>query len=175
MERAKRLGDLPKNNTVFIDANIFLHHAFDTNETSIKFLKKVEIGTIKAYTSVLVLEEVFFKLLMQQASNFLKRVSMEKVKAFLKVERNREKIFGPIFQYLKYIETLQSLGLKVLEIRDKDLDMAIHLARKWGIITADAFHLAVMQRKGIVHLVSDDSDFERARDIKLWRPEVLKK
>jgi predicted nucleic acid-binding protein len=118
----------------------------------------------------LVLEEVFFKLLMQQASNFLKRVSVEKVKAFLKVERNREKIFGPIFQYLRYIDTLQNLGLKVLEITEKDLDIAIHLARKWGIITADAFHLAVMQRKGIVHLVSDDSDFERARDIKLWRP-----
>jgi len=170
MEHAKKLIDLPKGSTVFIDTNIFLHHAFDINLISIEFLKRIEKGTVKAYTSALVAEELFFKLLMQQASNFLKSVSVEKVKTLLKDERNREKIFESIFKYLKYIDTLQNLGLKILEIRDKDLDVAIHLAKKWGIITADAFHLAVMQRKGIVQLVSDDSDFERVKDVTLWRP-----
>jgi len=170
MEHTKKLIDLPKGSTVFIDTNIFLHHAFDINLISIEFLKRIEKGTVKAYTSALVAEELFFKLLMQQASNFLKSVSVEKVKTLLKDERNREKIFESIFKYLKYIDTLQNLGLKILEIRDKDLDVAIHLAKKWGIITADAFHLAVMQRKGIVQLVSDDCDFERVKDVTLWRP-----
>jgi len=170
MNRDENLENLPEATTVFVDANIFLHHAFGTNNNSIEFLKRVEKGSVKAYTSVLVLEEVFFKLLMQQASNYLEKVNVEKVKAFLKEERNRDKIFGPIFQYLKYIKILKSLGLKVIEVRDEDIEMALNLARKWGIIAADAFHLAVMQRKLIVHLISDDSDFERAEDINLWRP-----
>jgi len=170
MEPVKKLIDLPKDSIVFIDTNIFLHHAFDINHFSIEFLKRVEKGAVKAHTSALVVEELFFKLLMQQASNFLEKVSVEKVKTLLKDERKREDIFESIFHYLKYIDTLQNLGLKILEIRDKDLNMAIHLAKKWGIITADAFHLAVMQRKGIVQLVSDDSDFERVKDVTLWRP-----
>jgi predicted nucleic acid-binding protein len=167
---AKKLIDLPKGSTVFIDTNIFLHHAFDINRASIEFLKRVEKGVVKAHTSALVVEELLFKLLMQRASNFLERVSVEKVKTLLKDEVKREKIFESIVQYLQYMDTLKKLGLKILEIGDKDSNMAIHLAKQWGMITADAFHLAVMQRKGIVHLVSDDSDYENVEDITLWRP-----
>jgi len=167
---ANKLTELPKGSTVFIDANIFLHHAFDINRASIEFLKNVEKGFFKAHTSALVAEELFFKLLMQRASNFLERVSVEKVKTLLKDERKRENIFESIAQYIQYMDTLKHLGLKILEIGEKDLNIAIHLAKRWGIITADAFHIAVMQRKGIVHLVSDDRDFENVNDITLWRP-----
>jgi len=92
MEPVKKLIDLPKDSIVFIDTNIFLHHAFDINRFSIEFLKRVEKGTVKAHTSALVVEELFFKLLMQQASNFLEKVSVEKVKTLLKDERKRRYI-----------------------------------------------------------------------------------
>ena len=44
---------------IFIDANIFLHHAFNVNDVSVQFLSRVEAQDIRAATSALVLEEVF--------------------------------------------------------------------------------------------------------------------
>ncbi|GFP25587.1 hypothetical protein HKBW3S43_01177 [Candidatus Hakubella thermalkaliphila] len=73
----KNLKDFRGKEPIFIDANIFLHHAFDVNPVSVEFLKKVESFDLKAYTSALVIEEVTFKLIMQSASNFLDKVTLQ--------------------------------------------------------------------------------------------------
>lgn len=72
----RNLKDFSGKGPIFIDANIFLHHAFDLNSDSIEFLKKVETVNLKAFTSALVIEEITFKLIMQSASNFLSRVTL---------------------------------------------------------------------------------------------------
>lgn len=95
----RNLKDFAGKAPIFIDANIFLHHAFGTNITSIEFLKKVESLNMKAYTSTLVLEEIVFKLIMQSASNFIERVALDTVKQFLKDSKNREKVFSPVEKY----------------------------------------------------------------------------
>ena len=169
MGSAKSLDDFPNKGRIFIDANIFLHHAFDLNESSVRFLQRVERGTIKAYTSLLVLEEVFFKLLIQQASNFLPRVTLQDVKSLLKGEEKKEEIFLPLFRYQHYIETLKAGGLKIGGLTEEDIPRALHISRQWGLLTADALHLAVMERKRIVHLASADRDFEEIEGITLWR------
>lgn len=72
----KNLKDFKGKEGIFIDANIFLHHAFDMNPISVEFLKTVESFNLKAFTSALVIEEVMFKLVMQSASNFLGKVTL---------------------------------------------------------------------------------------------------
>ncbi len=42
----KNLKDFKGKEAIFIDANIFLHHAFDINATSVEFLKKYEYISI---------------------------------------------------------------------------------------------------------------------------------
>ncbi len=167
----KNLKDFKGKEAIFIDANIFLHHAFDVNAASVEFLKKVESFNIKAYTSALVIEEVIFKLTMQSASNFLDRVTLQGVKVLLKDTKNKEKVFKPILQYRGYIDTLKDFGLVVLDLTDKDMAAAIQKAKTYGLITADAAHIAVMERKGITHMASSDGDFKAVNNITLWMPE----
>jgi predicted nucleic acid-binding protein len=167
---SNNLKDFPDNNGIFIDANIFLHHAFGTNDVSIEFLKRVENIAVKAFTSVLVLEEVFFKLLLQQASNFIEKITVKKLKSYLQDDVKRSEIFTSLTQYQNFITILKGSGLRIIELRGTDLDIALHLAERWGIVTADAFHLAVMKRRRLTHLASDDTDFERVQEITLWRP-----
>lgn len=167
----KNLKDFKGKEAFFIDANIFLHHAFDINAISVEFLKKLESFNLKAYTSVLVIEEVIFKLLLQTASNFLDRVTLQAVKVFLKDTKNREKVFKPIEEYMEYIHTLKDFGLTILDLTDKDMAVALKKARTYGLITADAAHIAVMERKGITHMVSSDSDFKVVNNITLWSPD----
>ena len=115
----KNLSDFKGNEAIFIDANIFLYHAFDVNAISVEFLKRVESSDIKAYTSALVIEEVIFKLTMQSASNLLDRVTLQGVKASLKNPQKRERVFGPVIRYREYIDTLRNFGMVVLDLTDK--------------------------------------------------------
>ena len=167
----KNLKDFTGKDGIFIDANIFLHHAFDINSVSVEFLKRIESSNIRVYTSALVIEEITFKLVMQSASNFLDRVTLDGVKKLIKDNNSREKVFRPVEEYREYINNLKDMGLTVLDLTDKDMALGIHKAKTFGLITADAAHLAVMDRKDIRHIASNDRDFEEVSDITLWSPE----
>jgi predicted nucleic acid-binding protein len=166
----KNLKDFKGKEAIFIDANIFLHHAFDSHPTSVDFLKTVESSNLKAFTSALVIEEVMFKLIMQSASNFLGKAGLQDIKVFLKDSRNREKVFNPVADYREYIDTLKDFGLVILDLMDKDMALALEKAKRYGLIIADAAHLAVMERKGINHIASSDSDFKAVNNLTLWMP-----
>lgn len=166
----KNLKDFKGKEAIFIDANIFLHHAFDSNPISVDFLKTVESSNLKAFTSVLVVEEVLFKLIMQSASNFLGKVTLQDIKVYLRDSRNRAKVFKPVAEYRGYIDTLKDFGLVILDLTDKDMALALERAKGYGLMLADAAHLAVMERKGISHLASSDSDFKAVDHLTLWMP-----
>ena len=110
----KKLKEFNEKEAIFIDANIFLHHAFDVNPISVQFLKKVESSNTKAYTSALVIEEVMFKLILQSASNFFGKMTLDDVKGLLKNSKYKEKIFKPVIEYRGYIDILKDFGLGVL-------------------------------------------------------------
>lgn len=166
----KSVKDFAGEKPIFIDANIFLHHAFGTNAVSIEFLKRVETENIKAYTSALVMEEIVFKLVMQSASNFVEKINIDKLKRFLAEGKNRKKTLEPVEKYLSYIKTLGDMGLRVIDLTVKDIAVSVEKAKAHGLITADAAHLAVMERKGIKDIASSDEDFEIVDTISVWMP-----
>jgi predicted nucleic acid-binding protein len=166
----KDLRDFKGGSPVFIDATIFLHHAFDTNPVSVEFLNRIEISNIKAYTSALVLEEVSYKIMMQSASNYLEKVTVQHVKNFLENPKNRGKVLSPLIEYMGYIDRLQEAGMNVIDLKGADMKQAAHHAKESGLITADAAHLAVMSRKSILHIATEDSDFAAVPNISVWSP-----
>ena len=166
----KDLRDFEGSSPVFLDATIFLHHAFDTNPVSVEFLNRIELSSIKAYTSALVLEEVSYKIMVQSASNYLERVTVRHVKKYLENPRNRRKVLSPLIEYMDYIDKLQEAGMSVIDLKGGDMKQAAHLAKENGLITADAAHLAVMSRKSINHIATEDSDFAAVPNIAVWSP-----
>ncbi len=166
----KNLKDFEGKNPVFIDATIFLHHAFDANPVSVEFLNRVEISNIKAYTSALVLEEVSYKIMMQSASNYLERVTVQHVKKLIENPKNREKVLAPLIEYMDYLDKLQEAGMMVIDLKAADMKQAARYAKDHGLITADAAHLAVMLRKSIHNMATEDSDFSTVPDITIWSP-----
>lgn len=168
----KNLNDFSGKESIFIDANIFLHHAFDINPVSIEFLNKIEMINFRACTSSLVLEEVSFKLLMQSASNFLSKITIEKVKALLSDEKKRAQVIDPVLKYMDYIVLLKDSSMTIIELKDIDMMTALQKTKKYGLITADAAHLSVMERKGISHIATSDSDFRDIPGLTVWSPVV---
>jgi predicted nucleic acid-binding protein len=168
----KNLRDFRGREPIFIDANIFLHHAFNMNEVSVTFLSRVEARDIRAATSALVLEEVFFKLLMQSASNVIRKVTVEKVASALKDKATRSDIARPLVHYWKYIEGLRGSGMTIIDLNGADIGAATEVTNSLGLITADATHLSVMERKGIHHIATADDDFTGLADVSIWSPVV---
>jgi predicted nucleic acid-binding protein len=168
----KNLKDFDRKDTIFLDANIFLHHAFDINPVSVEFLKRIESFNFKVYTSALVLEEIFFKLLMQSASNFLEKVSVQNVKVLLKDDKKRNQILNPLDNYMNYIKLLKESGLVIIDLKGNDMITALQKVKAYGLITADAAHLAIMERKGINQIATDDNDFSVVPDITIWSPQL---
>jgi len=166
----KNLRDFEGGSPVFIDATIFLHHAFDTNPISVEFLKRVETSSMKAYTSALVLEEVSYKIIMQSASNYMARVTVQRVKEYLKHPKSRIKVLSPLVEYLDYIDKMREAGMTVIDLTGKDIKQAANYAKENGLITADAAHLAVMFRKSIRNMATEDSDFAAVKNITVWSP-----
>ena len=170
----KNLRDFKGSSAVFIDATIFLHHAFDSNPVSVEFLSRIETTNIKAYTSALVLEEVSYKIMMQSASNFIERVTVRHVKKFLEKPKHRAKTLSPLIEYMDYIDKLREAGMVVIDLKGSDIKDAARLAKDNGLITADAAHLAVMLRKSIHHITTEDTDFAAVPDITVWSPSAIK-
>jgi predicted nucleic acid-binding protein len=51
-----------------------------------------------------------------------------------------------------------------------DIQAALDIGLEFGLVMADAAHLAVMRRAKISHLASADSDFKVVSSITLWSP-----
>ncbi len=166
----KNLKDFDGKESIFIDANIFLHHAFDINPISIEFLARAEMRNFKISTSSLVLEEVSFKLLMQSASNFLDKVSVPKVKTLLQDAKKRQLVLDPVLKYMDYIALLKDSGMIIIELKDSDMMTALQKTGEHGLITADAAHFAVMERKGIRNIATGDTDFKDIKGLTAWSP-----
>ena len=79
---------------------------------------------------------------------------------------------APVLAYLKYIDHLQELGLTVMDLTGRDIRAALEISLEFGLVMADAAHLAVMRRAKITHLASADSDFNLVSSITLWSPRM---
>ena len=108
---------------------------------------------------------------MQSASNLLDPITLKGVKGLLKKPDKKNLILKPVSAYMEYIEMLTKFGLVVLELTGRDMVRALQKAQDHGLMTADAAHLAVMERKGIEHLASSDKDFISVETLTVWAPQ----
>lgn len=47
---------------------------------------------------------------------------------------------------------------------------AVELSKRYGLFVSDATHVAIMKSKGIAHIATNDSDFERIDGIDIYKP-----
>jgi len=166
----RNLKEFEGDEPIFIDANIFLHHAFDSRPGAVEFLARLERQGLRAYTSTLVLEEVMFILLVQSLGMARAADDPAKLNDTLMNPEARKLAMLSVRKYFEYIDVLKACGLQIISLTDGDLSTALDVISGSGIMTADACHVAVMKRKGISHIATADGDFARVADIVAWTP-----
>lgn len=164
-----KLALLPKNSSIFIDANIFLftilaHPRF--KELCEKFLGAVERKEYRAFTSTLVLNEVIHKLMITEAVK--KHALKTEHEAYLLLKQKPELIRGLRITWDNFA-SLKEYSIKILSI-DDSLDSAAEISRSYGLLISDAVHAAVCREHKVENIATNDADFERVDFLKVWKP-----
>ena len=164
------LSRVPGSERVFIDANIFLYSVFEHavyGKSCRDFLKRIESNEIRVFTTDLVLNEVFHKLMIAEIAE-TEGTGPNNVAGIIK---RRPEIIRELKRIWAEMELISSFGIVVLNAGT--YPEFVRLSREYMLTAADAAHLAAMESFGIVSMASNDIDFQRVPWLKLWRPERM--
>lgn len=87
--------------------------------------------------------------------------------------REKPAIVKELHAYMEQIELIPLMGIAVLGLEAKTLDVAAALRRRYGLLVNDSLLAASAVLEGIPAMVSADSDFERVEELRLFRPADL--
>ena len=157
---------------IYIDSNIFIYVILGNIKylkTCTDFLKKAETGKINAVISPLVVDEVCFKIIVERLKSVLNLETNAHV--FHKLKKRPEllnKTKPELMTFLFIIENYR--GLKILPVHSSSAIKLFSHTMNDNLLPRDALHLSVMDFYGIKNIATSDPDFERIKEIKVWKP-----
>jgi len=160
------LDAIPKAARIFIDSNVFIYHFTGRSEQCRRLLLRCEEGDVKGLTSVVVLAETTHRLMMIEAA-VAGLVSPGNMVA--KLRAKPELVHGLRIGQAQ-IERIPLMGVEVLPLHLSGLLEAARLRQSHGLLTNDSLVAAASIASGAQGLASADADFERVRELKLYRP-----
>jgi predicted nucleic acid-binding protein len=163
------LHSVPSTTEIFIDANIFVYHFSGPTELTpacSAFLRRVENRDLVGFTSLTVVAEVLHRLMVIEATETL-QVEAKRAVGYLKEHPTEAK---KLLKHLTVPGKIQDMGVHPLAPTFDDLLASQEFKIGFGFLTNDAINLAVMKRHNLIHIATNDSDFERVEYLKVWKP-----
>ncbi|MEM3166807.1 MAG: PIN domain-containing protein [Candidatus Methanomethylicia archaeon] len=155
---------------IFIDSSIFLKLMLDEAEATKAqdILENVEYSKVLGYVTPLILEEVIFKLIFAEASSKLNTTNIWKIRSELKENKAlKMECIKVARKCMEYIDHLSMRGLRIEGVFFNDWIKSIEYIEKYGLLPADALHLAVAKRLEVNAIATFDEDFKVIDEIKI--------
>lgn len=155
---------------IFIDSSVFLELLLDESEAkrAQEILENIEYGRILGYVTPLILEEIIFKLIFAEASSRLNTVNIWRIRSELKENKLlRMKCIDVAKKFMEYIDHLTMRGLRIEGVFFNDWIKSIEYIEKYGLLPADALHLAVARRLEVNAIATFDEDYKIIGEIKI--------
>ncbi len=105
------------------------------------------------------LNEVAFKILIAQLSNYSEKFNIWIAKELLKSKEISKNAYKPVKRYLTYLKGIESL--EIAEITQKIAFYSAELGQRYGLLPSDSYHVATMKEFEVKYIVTDDADFKR--------------
>lgn len=159
------LSRLPPQSSVFVDSNIityFLLKHTDFYETCKRFLTRIERGEVSAFINHIVMSEVYFSYIRAKLSEDL---DLHPSAIISKVKDDPGLLSRVDLSPVDLLFQMENLA--VANPSQGSVGPLIQLSH---LLPNDALHLSSMLSKNITDIASNDRDFERIRNIKVWRP-----
>ena len=131
-----------KSEEVYVDSNLFIYASTEEgiiSEKAYEIIKKIDEGSLIAYTSTLTMDEVLY-------------IMQKKV--------GRDIAVNTVENYIKLN------NLKIISVDLEVLNKSIEIYKQTNLKPRDSIHLAVMKINKIDTMITSDSDFDKIKDIK---------
>ncbi|MEI8017669.1 MAG: type II toxin-antitoxin system VapC family toxin [Schlesneria sp.] len=164
-----KFEDIPSGASVFFDANVFVYDFGPDPQfgmPSQQLLERVELGDILGYCSTHELSDVAHRLMTLEACETFgwpypgigRRL------------RNNPTELSRLNGYRKALDEILAIGIRVLPVNEQHVLLAADLSQRHGLLSGDALIVAVMQANNMVVLASNDTDFDRVRNLTSYSP-----
>lgn len=163
------LDQFPSGQSCFIDANILTYALVDFEPLTSRcraFLNRVSAGEVQACTSAGTVADALYKTMIIEAAH---RFAPAGIKPLSYLQHHPE-VISQLTHYPAAAEALSQLPLPLLEIDWENIVMGIRTGVQQKLLTNDSIIIALMQRRQISHLVTNDDDFDYVPAITVWKP-----
>jgi len=164
------LADIPAGTRIFADANI-LSYALSTIEPfhhlTLPFLERSARQDIEILTSAFQAAHVVHRAMVVEARQRYELSSREVV-PYLK--KHPDAVRG-LTRYKEIPGEFSRARISILDVTYREIHASKQFRDNYGLLTDDSITLAVMSRHGLSNLASNDGDFKRVSDIRLWTPD----
>src|ERR1017187_4060748 len=162
------LPNLPESGFVFIDANVFIYaltaQSAECRQLFERCLRE-EVTGIALFETV---NEVTHRLMIAEAlSKGL--ITAGRAKAL----RNKFQQITTLTDYWLDTQRILALNLLFMPVNETIIRNAQTVRQEVGLLTNDSMIVAGMREYGLSFLASNDADFERVRDITVFKPTDL--
>jgi len=163
------LLQIPQQQPVIIDTNIFVYAAQRNSKQCIKLLEKCATDEMFGILPTHILAELTHVLMLAEARD-LGLINGPNPAKQLSENPNKIKALN---RYEILIRDLLSIGLKLESLQREDFLTAMSLQRQYGLLTNDALFLAIAIRLRVTAIVSADSIFKNIQGIFLYSPDDI--
>jgi predicted nucleic acid-binding protein len=161
---------IPAQAAVFLDANIFIYYFTPDPVFGPECQRLMEriskLQDFFAFTSTHVLSEVAHQLMILEAVQLfgwpLAGITGRLQKHPAEIQK--------LSRFRQAIDEVPRLGIEVLSLERHLLPLATSLSQLHGLLTNDALTVATVQDQSIVHIASQDADFDRVPGLTRYAP-----
>jgi predicted nucleic acid-binding protein len=161
--------DLPRGAACFVDANIFYYALVPTEDLSqqcIDLLNRAINGDITVATSTGALSDAVHKVMMSEAGTITGR-QRPGIVAYIK---RHPEVIARLVRYPQALQRLMQVPIEVFPEDEKLLHAAMTVVMEHNLLTNDAKIVALARRHRILHLATNDDDFDRVPGLIVWKP-----
>ncbi len=164
--------EIPPKRKIFIDANIFIYYFATPNrfeQSCANLFLTFQDEQFFGYTSISVILETLHRLMVIEASTKITHPTSSTMISRLK---NDPALVKHLHNYSKILEIIPLLSIKIISAVMDDLINSIKIKEEYGLLTNDSLIVALMQKQNIKFLATNDLDFEKVKEIKVWKPSL---
>ena len=161
-----KLNEIAPNESVFIDANIFIYHFTGISLECKEFLKDCAGKKFNAFTSTTVLAEVCHRLMALEA---VKRGLVQSKQPSLYLQRNPTAV-KKLSEYYVQMTHILGWGIRILSLEENFVMKSQIYRQRFGLLTNDSLIPVCMEAAGTANLASADKIFHSIDHIKLYSP-----
>lgn len=163
------LLSIPQEQTVILDANIFIYANHRASDQCIKLLERCAKNEIYGIITTHTLAEVMHVLMLAEARDIGLIKSSNPAK---QLAQNPKKVKA-LNRYEQLIRDLLGIGLQLESLQREDFLTAMSLQHQYGLLTNDALFLAAASRLRVTNIVSADEQFKEIKGFMLYSPDDL--